>query len=209
MEYARLFFPVFALVLGLRSFLFEPFQIPSESMVPTLEVGDFILVNKYRYGLRLPVLGTKVLDLDEPEHGDVMVFFPPHQEDYFIKRVVGLPGDLVRYQGKTLYINGREQPQTFVSQHPPLRPRSHRYREQLGDASHLIERSLRAEPLPGEWRVPPGHYFVMGDNRDKSSDSRYWGMVPEERIVGQAIAVWLHKKPGLHLPHFARAGWIQ
>ena len=122
-EYSISFFPVLAIVLVLRSFLFEPFQIPTGSMIPTLAVGDFILVNKFTYGIRLPVVGTKIVDIAEPKNGEVMVFIPPHQDEYFIKRVVGIPGDTVRYQDKTLYINGKRQNQTFVAQIPPVNPR--------------------------------------------------------------------------------------
>jgi signal peptidase I len=208
-EYSISFFPVLAIVLVLRSFLFEPFQIPTGSMIPTLEVGDFILVNKYTYGIRLPVLGTKIVDIAEPKNGEVMVFIPPHQDEYFIKRVVGIPGDRVRYQDKTLYINGERQNQTFVAQIPPVNPEVLQYREKLGDAEHLIQRNPYRETRVDEWVIPEGHYFMMGDNRDQSSDSRYWGLVSEDKIVGRAVAVWLHKKPGLRLPEFSRNGWIQ
>ncbi|MGI9323518.1 MAG: signal peptidase I [Pseudomonadales bacterium] len=208
-EYSVLFFPVLAIVLVLRSFLYEPFQIPSESMLPTLEAGDFILVNKYHYGLRLPVIGTKILSVNEPKRGEVMVFFPPDNDEYFIKRVAALPGDKIRYQDKTLYINGEEQEQTFVSQYPPVKPQKVLYKEQLGDVEHLIERSPYASPRPKELVVPEGHYFMMGDNRDNSNDSRFWGAVPEDRIVGKAVAIWLHKKPGLRLPELSRVGRIQ
>ena len=208
-EYSISFFPVLALVLILRSFLFEPFQIPSGSMIPTLEVGDFILVNKFNYGVRLPVIGTKVIDVGEPKNGDIMVFIPPHRDEYFIKRVIGIPGDRVRYQDKTLYINGEKQNQTFVSQIPPVNPVYLRYREKLGETEHIIQKNNFRESKVEEWIVPEGQYFMMGDNRDQSSDSRRWGLVSEEDIVGQAIAVWLHKKPGLRLPEFSRNGWIQ
>lgn len=203
------FFPVLAIVLVLRSFLFEPFQIPTGSMIPTLEVGDFILVNKFNYGIRLPVIGTKVLDVHEPQNGEVMVFIPPHKDEYFIKRVVGVPGDRVRYQDKTLYINGEKQTQTFVAQVPPVDPEFLVYREKLGETEHLIQRNPYRETRVDEWVIPDGHYFMMGDNRDQSSDSRYWGLVSEDNIVGQAVAVWLHKKPGLRLPEFSRNGWIE
>ena len=208
-EYSISFFPVLAIVLVLRSFLFEPFQIPTGSMIPTLEVGDFILVNKYTYGVRLPVIGTKVLAVDEPQNGEIMVFIPPHQKEYFIKRVVGIPGDRVRYQDKTLYINGEKQNQTFVVQIPPVNPRYLRYKEKLGDVEHIIQRNSYRDTRVEEWVVPEGRYFMMGDNRDQSSDSRSWGLVSEENIVGQAIAVWLHKKPGLKLPEFSRNRWVQ
>jgi len=208
-EYSISFFPVLAIVLVLRSFLFEPFQIPTGSMIPTLAVGDFILVNKFSYGIRLPVVGTKIVDIAEPKNGEVMVFIPPHQDVYFIKRVVGIPGDTVRYQDKTLYINGKRQNQTFVAQIPPVNPRVLQYREKLGNVEHLIQRNPYRETSVDEWVIPEGHYFMMGDNRDQSSDSRYWGLVSEHNIVGRAVAVWLHKKPGLRLPEFSRNGWIQ
>lgn len=208
-EYSISFFPVLAIVLVIRSFLFEPFQIPTGSMIPTLQVGDFILVNKYTYGLRLPVIGTKVVDINEPQNGEIMVFIPPHQDEFFIKRVVGIPGDRVRYQDKTLYINGEKQNQTFVAQIPPVNPRYLVYREKLGDTEHLIQRNPYRETRVDEWVIPEGHYFMMGDNRDQSSDSRYWGLVSEENIVGRAVAIWLHKKPGLRLPEFSRNGWIE
>ena len=207
-EYSISFFPVLAIVLVLRSFLFEPFQIPTGSMIPTLAVGDFILVNKFSYGIRLPVVGTKIVDIAEPKNGEVMVFIPPHQDLYFIKRVVGIPGDTVRYQDKTLYINGKQQNQTFVAQIPPVNPTVLQYREKLGNVEHLIQRNPYRETSVDEWVIPEGHYFMMGDNRDQSSDSRYWGLVSEHNIVGRAVAIWLHKKPGIRLPEFSRNGWI-
>ena len=208
-EYSISFFPVLAIVLVLRSFLFEPFQIPTGSMIPTLEVGDFILVNKFTYGIRLPVVGTKIVDIAEPKNGEVMVFIPPHQDEYFIKRVVGIPGDKVRYQDKTLYINDKRQVQTFLLQIPPVNPRVLQYREKLGEVDHLIQRNSFRETSVDEWVIPEGHYFMMGDNRDQSSDSRYWGLVSEHNIVGKAVAIWLHKEPGLRLPGFSRNGFIQ
>jgi len=208
-EYAISFFPVLAIVLVLRSFLFEPFQIPTGSMIPTLLVGDFILVNKFAYGIRLPVIGTKVFEVDEPKNGDVMVFIPPHEDEYFIKRVIGIPGDRVRYQDKTLYINDEKQSQEFVAQIPPDKPRYLVYKEMLGGVEHLIHRNPYRDTRSLEWVIPEGYYFMMGDNRDQSSDSRYWGMASEENIVGKAIAVWLHKEPGFRLPEVSRNRWIQ
>ncbi len=208
-EYSISFFPVLALVLVLRSFLAEPFQIPSESMVPTLQTGDFIVVNKFAYGIRLPVIGTKVFDVDMPKNGDVMVFIPPHKDDYFIKRVVGIPGDTVRYEDKQLYINDEPQPLEFIAALPPGNPRYQVFSETLGGVAHMIHRDLRRGNDDGEWVVPDGHYFMMGDNRDQSSDSRFWGLVSEDKIVGKAFAIWLHKEPGLNLPGFSRNGWIQ
>ncbi len=208
-EYSIAFFPILALVLALRSFLVEPFQIPSGSMIPTLEVGDFILVNKFSYGIRLPVIGTRIIDIAEPVNGDVMVFIPPHQEEYFIKRVVGIPGDEVRYENKTLYINSVQQEQRFVTQMPPVNPTYFQYLERLGDKEHLIQRNSRPDNRTQRWVIPDGHYFMMGDNRDQSNDSRYWGLVSEDKIVGKAFAVWLHKKPGFRLPELSRNGWIE
>ncbi|MBA57774.1 MAG: signal peptidase I [Gammaproteobacteria bacterium] len=208
-EYSVSFFPVLAIVLIFRSFLFEPFQIPSGSMIPTLKVGDFILVNKYHYGLRLPVIGTKIFDIAEPKNGEVMVFIPPHRDDYFIKRIVGIPGDKVRYQDKVIYINGKKQTQTFVGQIPAKNPESLEYKEKLGEIDHLIHRNPYRQTRIDEWMVPEGYYFMLGDNRDQSSDSRYWGLVSEENIVGKAVAVWMHKEPGFNFPEFTQNRLIQ
>ena len=208
-EYSVSFFPVLLIVLVLRSFLAEPFQIPTGSMIPTLEVGDFIVVNKFAYGIRLPVTGHKLFDVDEPANGDVMVFIPPHQDEYFIKRVIGIPGDRVRYEDKRLYINDVAQEQTFVARIPPENPRILLYKETIGESGHMIQISPNRQHEAQEWTIPPGHYFMMGDNRDESSDSRYWGLASEADIVGKAFAIWMHKKPGLHLPEFSRNGWIE
>lgn len=207
-EYAISFFPVLALVLVFRSFLYEPFQIPTGSMIPTLAVGDFVLVNKNEYGIRLPVLRTKVWELGSPQRGDIMVFTPAHEDQYFIKRVVGTPGDRVRYVNKVLYINGEEQTQTFVAQFPPVHPRVLRFSEQLGESEHQIERHIWPDLQEHEWVIPEDGYFMMGDNRDNSNDSRAWGVVHEDEIVGKAVAIWLHKEPGLHLPEFSRNRWL-
>lgn len=207
-DLSRSFFPVLAIVLVLRSFLIEPFQIPSGSMLPTLEVGDFILVNKYAYGLRLPVLGTKVLDVGEPRRGDVMVFrYPEDGKTNYIKRVVGLPGDHILYRNKQLFINGEPVEARFVARLPPVELR----REKLGEVEHDIYLTLGRSGISGEgeWVVPEGHYFVMGDNRDNSNDSRYWGMVPDEMVVGRAFAIWMHWESLLSLPSFDRVGGIE
>ena len=135
-----------------------------------------------------------------------MVFIPPHQDEYFIKRVVGIPGDRVRYQDKTLYINGKRQNQTFVAQIPPVNPRYLQYREKLGEVEHMIQRNPFRDTRVEEWVVPEGHYFMMGDNRDNSSDSRVWGQVPERDIVGQAVAIWMHWESVFSVPSFDRAG---
>lgn len=209
-EYAKSFFPVLLIVLILRSFLVEPFQIPTGSMIPTLEVGDFILVNKYAYGLRLPVIGTKIVDVDEPDRGEVMVFIPPHENKYYIKRVIGLPGDTVRYEDKNLYINGELIDKEYVediSVDTGIGPLPGKlYNETINGVEHLTQHIDAAGRRRARttWVVPNGHYFMMGDNRDNSSDSREWGPVPEKDIVGKAVAVWMHKEPGLNLPSFSR-----
>ena len=179
-------------------------------MVPTLQVGDFILVNKYAYGIRLPVLETKIFDVGNPQRGDVMVFIPPHQPVYFIKRVIGIPGDRVRYQDKVLTINGKLIPQEYVDQITvDGRPYIQIYDEVLGTHTHQIYRYPAVRSAPSqEWTVPAGHYFMMGDNRDRSDDSRYWGFASDTKVVGKAIAVWMHKAPGLHWPTFAQDRWI-
>ncbi|HHV49037.1 MAG TPA: signal peptidase I [Rhodocyclaceae bacterium] len=207
------FFPVILLVFVVRSFLFEPFKIPSGSMIPTLLVGDFILVNKYTYGVRLPVLNTKIIDVNEPQRGDVMVFrYPDDPSLDYIKRVVGLPGDRVAYINKQLSINGtpvatRQLPDY---QHGERLYYSEQFTEQLGAVEHRILRDADApafiqgvEAFPYRENctynasgvictVPPGHYFMMGDNRDNSKDSRAWGFVPEANIVGKAFFIWLN-----------------
>ncbi|MDY7116624.1 signal peptidase I [Halomonas sp. SSL-5] len=198
-DYARSFFPVLLVVLVLRSFVVEPFQIPSGSMRPTLEIGDFILVNKFAYGLRLPVVHTEIVDLGEPERGDVMVFrFPSEPSVNFIKRVVGLPGDRIRYEGKQLYINGEAVPKALLAEGPAAAPGELMLAELLGEAEHRIYNNPRDPgPQMRELVVPDGHYFTMGDNRDHSNDSRYWGFVPEDNVVGRAFAVWMHWDGGL------------
>lgn len=198
-DYSRSFFPVLLVVLVVRSFIVEPFQIPSGSMKPTLEVGDFILVNKFAYGLRLPVLHSRFLEVDDPERGDVMVFrFPEEPSVNFIKRVVGLPGDRIRYEGKQLYVNGEPVTKALIEEGPELSPQQLLLEEQLGSISHYIYNNPRDPgPQMREVVVPDGHYFTMGDNRDHSNDSRYWGFVPEDNIVGRAFAVWMHWDGGL------------
>lgn len=201
-ENAKQLTPILALVFVIRSFLFEPFQIPSASMENTLLTGDFILVNKFAYGIRLPILRNKVADINLPERGDVMVFFPPHDDRYFIKRVIGLPGDRVEYRNKVLFINGVEQKQEPF-ENTEKRSLYRQYWEDRGDQRHQIQVNLaNRTPKTINYVVPDGMYFMMGDNRDNSQDSRVWGPVPEERIVGKAVAVWMHKKPGWNLPTF-------
>jgi signal peptidase I len=196
-------FPIFLIVLVLRSFAVEPFRIPSGSMMPTLLIGDFILVNKYEYGLRLPVLNTKILDVGEPERGDVVVFrYPEDPKIPFIKRVVGLPGDDIFYNNitKQLYINGEEIETDYVGIYQGVGAGSgmtgHEERlEHLTDVPHklLIDES---RPYPGleivRLTVPENEYFVLGDNRDNSRDSRFWGTVPEANLIGKAFIIWMN-----------------
>jgi signal peptidase I len=209
-EYSISFFPVLLIVFLLRSFLYEPFQIPSGSMIPTLEVGDFILVNKYTYGIRLPVLGTRIIPINEPERGEVMVFIPPHDSRYFIKRVIGLPGDMILIEDNQVSINGEALAQRFVTNQESIQRMIFSLQEeQIGEQAHMI-RVARPATQYGrhfEYRVPEGHYFMMGDNRDNSLDSREWGPVPEANIVGKAVAIWMHWEPW-SLPSFGRAGTI-
>ena len=236
------FWPVLAVVLVLRSFLFEPYNIPSDSMVPTLETGDYILVNKYQYGVRLPISNTKVLNINEPERGDVAVFrYPPQPTISYIKRVVGLPGDHIVYENGQLTVNGTTIPfeQTQFKREKDVLDTSESiyHYETLGEHQHLVrnlegqnslisqfnyaqskkdlpfvatenDRFVKSNGESWEIKVKPGHYFVMGDNRDQSADSRFWGLVPEANLTGQAIYVWMHKEPGFKLPSFSRNGQI-
>lgn len=206
-------FPVIAVVFVMRSFLFEPFKIPSGSMIPTLMVGDLILVNKFHYGVRLPVINTKIIDNHDPQRGDVMVFrYPPQPSLDYIKRVVGVPGDEVAYLNKSLTING--VPVTKKALPDFFEPDAMRYGKQFQEVQNgktyaTLNDDERPAFVPGAsdfpfkdhcrytvegvvCKVPPGHYFMMGDNRDNSLDSRYWGFVPEANIVGRAFFVWMN-----------------
>jgi signal peptidase I len=221
-------FPVILVVFLLRSFLFEPFKIPSGSMIPTLLVGDLILVNKYHYGVRLPVLNKKIIANHDPQRGDVMVFrYPKDTSTDYIKRVVGIPGDEVSFRNQQLYING--QPQKLEQIPPPgfydedQRLYFPEFKEKLGDVEHRILLNPGSQPFYGPddkitfpfrencrysaegvtCKVPPGHYFMMGDNRDNSQDSRFWGFVPDENIVGRAFLVWMN------FGNFKRIGGFQ
>ncbi|MGI9228457.1 MAG: signal peptidase I [Gammaproteobacteria bacterium] len=197
-EYARSFFPVFLIVLILRSFLFEPFRIPSDSMTPTLLHGDFILVNKYNYGIRLPVLNTKIITLGAPARGDIVVFrYPEEPSIPYIKRVVGVPGDHLVYKDKKLTINGEPMPLSPVGIYKTAgiaRKNNglHEYKEQLDSLAHSILIHPRAGTKDVETVIPDGNYFVLGDNRDNSKDSRYWGLVPDANLVGRAFYIWMN-----------------
>ena len=197
-EYAKAFFPVILVVFLLRSFVVEPFRIPSGSMLPSLLIGDFILVNKFAYGIRLPVVYTKVFDSGKPQRGDVAVFrFPGDTSINYIKRVIGVPGDVVVYKEKRLYINGELVRQTDASADSARHLGDQtavltRYSEQLaaGATHDILVITDRPNHGRTKFSVPPDHYFVMGDNRDQSNDSRYWGYVPEENLVGKAFLIW-------------------
>ena len=221
-EYPKSFFPVLLIVFLLRSFVAEPFKIPSSSMRPTLDVGDFILVNKFTYGIRLPIVEQKIVSLADPQRGDVVVFrYPLNPEQDFIKRVIGLPGDTVLYKDKQLTVNGAAWPQKPTGTYSYLE--GLRF-ETLGqfteavDTGHATKEHLAAaDPAlpavsPGQVRafagrencdynpdgsgfackVPAGHYFMMGDNRDRSDDSRYWGFVPDDHLRGRAFFIWFN-----------------
>ena len=203
-EYSRSFFPVLLIVLVIRSFVFELFRIPSGSMMPTLLQGDFIFVKKFAYGLRLPVSETKVLETGAPERGDVVVFrLPADPGVNYIKRVVGLPGDEIRYERHRLIINGK---QVELAQHPEATPLDPRFVEQLGDREHQILIANKGYMVrDGLYKVPEGHYFVMGDNRDNSRDSRFIGAIPETHLVGEAVRIWMHMD-GFSWPRWDRIG---
>ncbi|OON62355.1 S26 family signal peptidase [Massilia sp. KIM] len=217
-EYSGSFFPVIALVFVLRSFLWEPFKIPSSSMVPTLLVGDFILVNKYTYGIRLPIINRKIIEVNDPQRGDVMVFkYPKDMSQDYIKRVIGVPGDKITYENKRLTVNGVPVAYTPLDdylddQHPVYHKQ---FVEKLPGKEGVTEhRILNTENRPTfdlgtvenfpqreacdysyekfTCIVPEGNYFMLGDNRDNSQDSRYWGFVPDKNIVGKAIVVWMN-----------------
>lgn len=253
------FFPILAIVLVVRSFLIEPFNIPSSSMVPTLYTGDFIAVNKYAYGIRLPLVNTKVLDLGAPQHGDVVVFrFPLNPKQYYIKRVIGVGGDTVSFNNGQLSVNGKAiattpanftpDPKMTAQLYPPGKTETGEVvtaeqAAQLGNQEELSAKYVQESPSSNhqhlvrylgdknwfqyasflqqaspqlmasqgqQWQltVPKGHYFVMGDNRDRSADSRFWGFVADENLAGKAVYVWMHKASGLSLPTFNRNGAI-
>jgi signal peptidase I len=203
-EYARSFFPVLLFVLVIRSFIFEPFRIPSGSMMPTLLEGDFIFVKKYSYGLRLPVTETKVIETGDPKRGDVIVFrLPSDPRINYIKRVIGLPGDTVVYERHRLTINGETVDLKLgddSSWDVPL------FVEDLHGRVHdILVTNPEFSTRDNTYRVPEGHFFVMGDNRDRSKDSRFIGAIPEEFLVGEAVRIWMHFVPW-NMPVWDRIG---
>ncbi len=217
-EHARSFFPIFVIVLLLRAFLIEPFRIPSGSMIPTLLIGDFILVNKYTYGLRVPVLNKVFYRISSPKRGDVVVFrYPKDPSTPFIKRIVGLPGDKITYRDKRLSINGQPLNYSSLGSYVGMKSAAVNtgadfIEETLGDVRHKLLVAPRVPSIEGEntevlahrgLEVPPGKYFVMGDNRDNSRDSRYWGFVPDENLIGRAFMIWMNWDKG---PDIKRIG---
>ena len=195
-EYSKSFFPVILVVFLIRSFIVEPFKIPSGSMMPTLLAGDFILVNKFAYGLRVPILNNTFFEIGHPQRGDVFVFhYPPDPSIDYIKRVVGVPGDKIAYRDKQLYVNGKKLDVEFADDYQYVGSGlnmvyAKRYREELGGKKHDILIEEDTIVVDAEVEVPPGHYFAMGDNRDNSRDSRVWGFVPENNLVGRAFFIW-------------------
>lgn len=211
-EYARSFFPILLLVLLLRSFVAEPFRIPSGSEKPDLLIGDFIVANKFSYGIRLPVLHKKIISIGEPKRADIVVFlWPKDTSTYFIKRVIGLPGDVITYQDKVLRINGQLAPQTLLGEQTDQDGANEQWpvllkRENLLGVQHDIY--VRPDQVATDFSVtvPPGNYFVMGDNRDNSLDSRYWGFVPEKDLIGKAMWVFFSWDNEQHRVRWDRLG---
>ena len=198
------FVPVF-LIFILRTFVYEPYQIPSGSMIPGLKVGDFILVNKHSYGLKVNRIGNAFALSADPEYGDVVVFIPPHVNVPYIKRLIGKPGDTIGYLNKKIYVNGKAIQQEFISS----TDEETFLKETLGSADRIIRIVGGRASYPEEFIVPADHYFVMGDNRDNSSDSRYWGFVPRQNFMGTGELIWMTWECWTCLPSFERAGFIQ
>jgi signal peptidase I len=211
-DYARSFFPILLLVFSVRSFAYEPFRIPSGSLKPTLLIGDFILVNKFAYGIRLPVTHTKIFSIGEPKRGDIVVFRePPTESRDLIKRVIGVPGDRISYKGKILYINGKEISQQFEKYSSDEEDNVGSW-EVVQKQENLFGIKHRIYQIPDKGNddfdvvVPKGKFFMMGDNRDDSADSRSWGFLPEENIIGKATRVWMSYDKPTHPIRWDRIG---
>lgn len=214
-DYARSFFPILLIVFLLRSFLYEPFRIPSGSLEPTLMTGDFILVNKFDYGIRLPVIHTKLFNTGTPQRGDIMIFrWPPNPSFDFIKRVIGLPGDHISYVNKELTVNGEKIPQTFLQNTIAINEAGEKWQAEekqenlLGIKHNIFVNADKTSRDFNDIVVPEGMYFVMGDNRDDSADSRFWGFVPEKNIVGKAVLTWMSWDKNTYHIRFSRIGKI-
>lgn len=210
-EFSRSFFPVFLIVLLLRSFLVEPFRIPSGSLEPTLLVGDFVAVNKFAYGIRLPVIEKKIIPISNPKTGEVAVFrWPPNPSYDYIKRVIGEPGDHVVYRNKVLTINGVEMKQDFIQYTLDENSGAQvaKYREHLNGVEHDIFVRPDVPAVDFDIKVPSGYYFMMGDNRDDSADSRFWGFVPDDHLRGKAFLVWMSWNSHTSMVRWSKLGSI-
>jgi len=214
-DYSRSFLPILLIVLLIRSFIVEPFRIPSGSLEPTLRIGDFIVVNKYHYGLRLPVLKTKIVTLNEPKIGDIAVFrWPVDTSIDFIKRIIATPGDRLSYKNKVLFVNGKEAPQVLqrTLKNPDEKGRLRDVIQKSETINGVVHNIYVRDAMPArdfnEIVIPKGYYFAMGDNRDDSSDSRYWGLVPEKNLVGRAMAVWFSWDSVHHSVRWNRIGSV-
>ena len=208
---ARSFLPILIIVLFLRSFIAEPFRIPSGSMIPTLLIGDYILVNKYKYGIRMPITKSKIIKISNPMKGDVIVFrYPGNEKINFIKRVIGVPGDIIRYEDKNIYVNDTLFVKTKKNEHQYSgefeRPEIELYSENNNHKVYNVLNDNMSPATNGKYVVPQGKYFVMGDNRDHSSDSRYWGFVPEENLVGKAFLIWMSFNTNTYSFKYKRIG---
>lgn len=211
-DYARSFFPILLLVFSIRSFAYEPFRIPSGSLKPTLLIGDFVLVNKFDYGIRLPVTHTKIFSIGEPKRGDIVVFRePPKESRDLIKRVIGVPGDHISYKDKVLYINGKEISQKFEKYSTDAEDNIGPW-EVVQKKENLLGTEHRIYQIPSKKNddfavvVPEGKYFMMGDNRDVSADSRSWGFLPEKNIIGKATRIWMSYDTPKHPVRWNRVG---
>lgn len=210
-EYSRAFFPVLLIVLLIRSFLVQGFRVPTGSLKPTVLPGDLIAVNQYAYGLRLPVINKKIVSIGEPQRGDIVVFrLPPDPTQTYVKRVVGLPGDKITYKNKVLYVNGKKIQQEnhgkVVDQENGDFVMVEKRLEKLNGVSHLIYVRPNRYSRDFEREVPPGYYFMMGDNRDNSLDSRDWGFVPEANLIGKAFGIWMSWDGNKNRIRFERIG---
>lgn len=202
-DYARSLFPIFLIVLVVRSFIIQPFRVPTGSLEPTVMPNDFVAVSQFAYGLRLPVINTKIAHISEPQHGDIVVFrYPVDPSVNFVKRAIGLPGDHIVYKNKVLYINGQEMKQTFIKEGEDVESTgniSSKVMEEnlMGIKHQILIHDDGGETDDFDFTVPKGYYFMMGDNRDDSADSRVWGFVPEENLVGRAFMIWLSFDHGI------------